>query len=114
MKKETAKMNKTKLENINSHLKEELKNEQFKIVYEQERAKVLLAQKIAEMRQKEKLTQSQLARMLNVSQQFISLIETAQEKNLTLNTLTNVARFLDRDVEISFPKSDGIPKLKIA
>lgn len=106
---------KTKLEKLDSYLKEQLKNEEFRIIYELERAKVSLAQKIAEMREEADLTQSELAKKLNVSQQFISLIETAQEKNLTLNTLVKLVRFLGRDIKISFPKStEEIPKLKIA
>ena len=110
-------MNKKKirLENVDRHLKEELKDEKFKALYELERAKVALAQKIAEIRQDKNLTQTELAKLLNVSQQFISQIETAQEKNLTIDTLSKIARILGRDIIISFRKaSDKIPKLKVA
>lgn len=44
-------MKKVKLENIEKHLKEELKNKAFKKAYEMERVKVTLAQKIAELRE---------------------------------------------------------------
>ena len=90
-------MKNIKLANVDRHLKEELKNEKFKALYELERAKVALAQKIAELQQDNNLTQAELAKMLNVSQQFIPQIETAQEKNLTIRKA-----------------SDRIPRIKVA
>ena len=108
-------MKKIRLQNVDIDLKQKLKNEKFKRLYEFERAKVALAQKIAELRQDERLKQVDLAKRLGVSQQFISQIETAQEKNLTLETLLKIAKSLGRGVTISFPKSSGQePYLKIA
>ena len=108
-------MKQIKLEKVNSHLKEKLKNEEFRANYELERAKVALAQKIAELRQQHKLRQVDLAQRLHVSQQFISQIETAQEKNLTLDTLTKIASSLGNDITISFTKaSSKTPHLKVA
>jgi len=105
-------MKKIKLANIDAHFKKKLANKEFRANYELERAKVALAQKMAELRQEKKIKQIDLARILHVSQQFISQIETAQEKNLTIDTLTKMARALKRDVVISFPKSSGkIPQL---
>ncbi|MFH1259242.1 MAG: helix-turn-helix domain-containing protein [Elusimicrobiota bacterium] len=100
-------MKKIKLEKIDDHLNAELKNEEFRRNFELERAKVSLAQKIAELRQDKKLKQIDLAKKLHVSQQFISLIETAQEKNLTLETLVKIAKSLGRSVKISFPKASA-------
>jgi DNA-binding XRE family transcriptional regulator len=100
-------MSKIKLEKIDSHLKKKLQNKAFRAHYERERDKVTLAQKIAELRQKLKLKQVDIARALNVSQQFISQIETAQADNLTVSTLTRIAESLGRDVLISFPKASG-------
>jgi len=97
-------MKKIRLEKIDAHLKEELKSAKFRKSYEIESAKVALAQKIAKLRQEEHLKQSELARRLGVSQQFISQIETAQESNLTLDTLLKIAKSLGRGIEISFPK----------
>ena len=97
-------MRRIKLEKIDTHFNEKLKNEEFRKNYEYERAKVSLAQKIAEMREKEHLKQVDFAKKLGVSQQFVSQIETAQEKNLTLNTLVKIAESLGRGVKISFPK----------
>ena len=97
-------MAKVKLENIDSHLKEKLKGKVFKKQFEYERAKVALAQKIAEIRQGYHLKQTDLAKKLHVSQQFISQIETAEEKNRTIDTLLSIAKSLNRGVKISFPK----------
>ena len=108
-------MKKIKLEKADSHLKKKLKNEEFRLAYELERAKVALAQKIAQLRQEHKLRQVDLAQRLHVSQQFISQIETAQEKNLTLDTLTKIAGSLGNDITISFSKaSSKVPHLKVA
>ena len=97
-------MAKVRLENIDPHLRELLKDKEFKKEFELERAKVALAQRIAEIRQENHLNQKDLAQKLNVSQQFISQIETAQENNLTLDTLIKLAKSLGRGITISFPK----------
>jgi transcriptional regulator with XRE-family HTH domain len=99
-------MRKVRLERFNTHLKEMLKDDKFRVLYEKELAKVMLAQKIAEMREEEKLNQSELAKRMNVSQQFISQIETGEQNNLTLDTLLKIARSLDREIKITFTKKD--------
>ena len=108
-------MARIKLENIEIDLRGKLKNKKFRRLYEIEYAKVSLAQKIAELREEKRLRQIDLAKKLGVSQQFISLIETGQERNLTLETLLKIARSLGRGVKISFPKHSGRESfLKIA
>jgi DNA-binding XRE family transcriptional regulator len=97
-------MRKIRLENIEKHLREELKNEEFRKAYELECAKVALAQKISELREEKHLRQVDLAKKLGVSQQFISQIETGEEKNLTIETIIKIAKSLGRGVSISFPK----------
>ncbi len=98
-------MKRARLEKVDIHLQNELKNEKFRKAYEIERAKVALAQRIAELREEKHLKQSELARKLGVSQQFISQIETGQESNLTLDTILRHARTLGRSVKITFPKA---------
>ena len=108
-------MAKIRLESVDIHLKKLLKNKEFRKIYERERIKVALAQKLAELRQDAHLRQSDLAKKLHVSQQFISQIETAEADNLTIDTLLNIARSLGRSIEISFPKlSSQGPGLKVA
>jgi len=100
-------MGRIKLKKIDGYLKEQLKNPKFRKYYEIERANVALAQKIAELRQGQGLKQAALAKRMHVSQQFISKIETAEEKNLTIETLLKIAKSLKRDVKITFPKHSG-------
>ncbi|MDD5611182.1 MAG: helix-turn-helix transcriptional regulator [Candidatus Omnitrophica bacterium] len=95
-------MKKIRLENTEKHLKEELKNERFRKAYELESAKVALAQKIAELRQEKHLRQIDLAKKLGTTQQFISQIETGEERNLTLGTLIKIAEALGKKITISF------------
>lgn len=97
-------MKKVRLESVEIDLKEKLKNEEFKRLYEIECAKAALAQKIAELRQEKHLRQIDLAKKLGVSQQFVSQIETGEEENLTIETLVRIAKSLGRGVSISFPK----------
>jgi len=108
-------MKRIRLENINIDLKEQLKNAEFKRLYELECAKVALAQKIAELREAKHLNQADLAKKLGVSQQFISQIETGEGSNLTLKTLLRLATTLGRGLRISFPKAaKGGSCLKVA
>ncbi|MDP2941639.1 MAG: helix-turn-helix transcriptional regulator [Candidatus Omnitrophota bacterium] len=97
-------MGKVRLEKIDGYLQEKLKDERFRKAYELECAKVALAQKIAELREGKHLRQVDLAKRLGVSQQFISQIETGEEKNLTIETIIKIAKSLGRGVNISFPK----------
>ena len=97
-------MGKVKLENIDIGLRGKLKNKEFKRLYELECAKVALAQRIAELREEKHLRQADLAKRLGVTQQFISQIETGEEKNLTLETMIKIAKSLGRGLSISFPK----------
>lgn len=100
-------MKKARLENVDIGLKEKLKDKEFQKLYELECAKVSLAQKIAELREEKHLRQADLAKKLGVSQQFISQIETGEEKNLTLETMIKIAKSLGRGLSISFPKLTG-------
>ena len=100
-------MGKIALENFKIHLNEKLKDKRFRKIYERELVKVAIAQKLAEIRQDAHLKQSDLAKKLHVSQQFISQIETAEADNLTIDTLLNIAGSLGRGIEISFPMLSG-------
>ena len=95
------------LKKVDLHFKEELKDPEFRKAYEIECVKVALAQKIAELREEKHLRQVDLAKKMGVSQQFISQIETGDEKNLTLETLLKIAASLGRGLKISFPKASG-------
>ena len=72
---------KTHLTNIKDHLKEELKNPYFRELYELDSVKTEIAKKIIEYRIKHNLNQTQLAKMVKVSQQQISYIEEGDFSN---------------------------------
>jgi len=79
----------------------------FRRGYQVEYAKVLLTQRIAEMRKKSRIDQKTLAHRLGVSQQVVSRIETGENNNLTIDTLTQLAKALGHKVRISFHKTSG-------
>ena len=94
---------KIKLQNVEKHLNKKLKSPKFREAYELERIKVALAQKIAEIRDEHSLKQSELARRMRVSQQFVSQVESG-DINLTLETLLKIAHSLNTNIKISFSK----------
>ena len=98
-------MPKVSIKKIDYLLNERLMSPKFRRGYQVEYAKVLLTQKIAEMRKRSHLNQKVLAERLGVSQQVVSRIETGQNENLTLDTLTRLARALGHKVRISFHKA---------
>ncbi len=69
------------LTNIKEHLKEKLKDPYFKELYELDSVKTEIAKKIIEYRIKHRLTQTQLAKLIKVSQQQVSYIEEGDFSN---------------------------------
>ena len=69
------------LTNVKDHLKEGLKDPYFRELYELDSVKTEIAKKIIEYRIKHDLNQSQLAKMVKVSQQQISYIEEGDFSN---------------------------------
>ncbi|MDD5084831.1 MAG: helix-turn-helix transcriptional regulator [Candidatus Omnitrophica bacterium] len=64
-----------KLEKVDEHLKEKLKDPYFKELYELEMQKLKIAKRIVGYRVKEGINQAQLAKLTGVTQQHISKIE---------------------------------------
>ena len=71
----------THLTNVKDHLKEELKDPYFRELYELDSVKTEIAKKIIEYRIKHNLNQTQLAKIVKVSQQQISYIEEGDFSN---------------------------------
>ena len=69
------------LTNVKEHLNELLKDPYFRELYELDSVKTEIAKKIIEYRIKHNLNQSQLAKMVRVSQQQISYIEEGDFSN---------------------------------
>ena len=72
---------KTRLANVKDHLRAELKDPYFKELYELDSVKTEIAKTIIEYRIKHNLNQTQLAKMVRVSQQQISYIEEGDFSN---------------------------------
>ena len=59
------------------------------------------------LRLKENMTQAQLAEKTEYSHEFIRRIEAPNSrKNFSLDTVSNIARALDIDIELLFEKKD--------
>jgi DNA-binding XRE family transcriptional regulator len=72
---------KKQLTNATEHLKEELKDPYFLELYELDSVKTEIARKIIAYRIKHNLNQTQLAKLVKVSQQQISYIEEGDFSN---------------------------------
>lgn len=87
-----------RLEKVDDHLKEKLKVPYFKELYGLEEQKLKIVKKIIEYRIKHKLSQKQLARKANVTQQHISKMENGEFSNII--TLEKILLFIGYTVKI--------------
>lgn len=87
-----------KLEKVDEHLKEKLKNPYFRELHELEEQKIKIVKRIIAYRIKNKLNQSQLAKKAGVTQQHISKIENGEFSNIT--TLEKVLLFIGYTVKM--------------
>ncbi|MDR3258508.1 MAG: helix-turn-helix transcriptional regulator [Fusobacteriaceae bacterium] len=70
------------MKSFRSHLSEKFKDLEFKKYYEEEKHLLALGVKIAEMREKLGMSQKELAKQCNVTQQQLSKIENGVNCNL--------------------------------
>jgi len=83
-------------------LQEELRDPEFKRLYDDERQALKLAIKIAALREKKGLSQQELAKRMGTSQQAISRIESGEYEGFTLKTLEKIAEATGMKVKIDF------------
>ena len=96
-----------RLEKVDEHLKEKLKDPYFKELYELEAQKLKIVKRIIEYRVKNKLSQKQLAQKVGVTQQYISKIENGEFSSIA--TLEKVLLFLGYTVRMqAAPLSQNI------
>ena len=80
---------------VGKHVEEEYrKSKDFRKAYEEEVLMLNVAYKIAQLRKQRHMTQRDLARMTGTTQQTISRLEDSSNAQITLHTLTRVARAL--------------------
>jgi len=92
---------KNKIYTFEDHLKESLKDPEFRKIWEETELEYQLAKQLIEKRLKKKLSQRQLAKKLKTSQAVISRIET-MGGNPSLSLLKRIARALDSKLTIQF------------
>lgn len=83
------------------HLKESLKNPEFKKTWKESEVEYLLARELIKKRLFKKISQRKLAKKLNTSQAVISRIET-MSSNPSLFLLKRIARALDSHLILQF------------
>ncbi len=106
-------MRKPKIQTFREHLKEELKDPEFRKYFEEERQALELAIKIARLREKMGLSQHDLAELMNTSQQAISRLESGEYEGFTFKTLKKIAEVTGTMLKIEFkPLRYAAKKLK--
>ena len=96
-----------RLQKVDEHLKEKMKDPYFKELYELEEQKLKIVKRIIEHRIKNKLSQRQLAERVGVTQQHISKIENGEFSSMA--TLEKVLLFIGYTVRMqAIPLSQGI------
>ena len=92
---------KNKLYTFEDHLKESLKDPDFRKVWEESEPEYLLARDIIKKRIEKKMSQRDLAKKLKTSQSVFSRIET-MNANPSLFLLKRIAKVLEADLQVSF------------
>jgi len=82
---------------FDSHLKEKLKNKQFKRMYEEERELLDISLKVLEARIEQNLSQAELANRAHITQQQLSRIENGM--NFNIKTLLKLCDALDLSLD---------------
>jgi len=92
-----------KLTDFEKDLKKELRNPEFRKLYEKEEHRLRIAYEITQLRKGQKLTQKKLAEKIGTSQSAVARIE-AGEQNVSTDKLQEIASAFDRNIEIKFVK----------
>jgi DNA-binding XRE family transcriptional regulator len=84
------------MQTFRGHLEEKLKNERFQRLYEEERELAELSLKILEIRQQMGLSQKEVAKRANITQQQLSRVESGI--NCNMSTFLRICHALDLTV----------------
>jgi DNA-binding XRE family transcriptional regulator len=87
------------MDDFTHHLKESLKDDQFKLEYEKKEFRFKIIDILVNIRMQYKLTQAELAKKLGTTQTVISRIENGSV-NVGIDFLQKVATTFDKKIEI--------------
>lgn len=83
-------------------LKEDLKDPSFKKAFDEEEILSSIAVQIAKSREANGLSQKELARRLQTTQQTVSRLENPHNKSYSLTTLIKLARAFHKNLQVRF------------
>jgi predicted transcriptional regulator len=89
-----------KTTNYEDYLREQLKDDEFKLEYEDLEEEFTIAREVIALRQKHNLTQKELAERVGTSQPAIARLESGNYKNLSLSFIRRIAGALDAVPEV--------------
>lgn len=94
-----------KYEAIKLNLEDLTRTEEARIAYEEEKPYWNLQRQMIEARCKARLTQKEVAKIMNVKPSTISRLENADKKNATLQTIINYAKAIGLErITIEIPR----------
>lgn len=100
--------------NFDRHLAKHLKDPEFAELYRKADAAWDIALQLSKLRQDAGLSQAQLARKLETSQQQISRLESANYEGHSLSMLRRVAEALNARVVVTFEPADDLVQVNEA
>jgi DNA-binding XRE family transcriptional regulator len=95
------------LKSVSQHIEEEFRNSPtFRKAYDEEVTRLQIGYKIAQLRQLRHLSQAELAKRVNTTQQTISRLEDLRNARINIKTLTRLAAALKARLSIDFIPSE--------
>lgn len=88
---------------FDDYLKEELKDPEFKKLFDEEGRKLKIVYQISQLRKIQNISQNQLAKKIGTTQSAIARIETGNQ-NITIEMLQKIAVALKSELKIEFVK----------
>ena len=90
---------------LDKHIERHLNDKEFKIYFDRAETKRKIAQEIALLRKTHHITQAQLAKEIQTSQQAISRLESPNDKRMpSLEFLDRIAKVFNRRLVISLQR----------
>jgi len=88
---------------VSQHIEEEFrKSPVFRKAYDEELARLQIGYKIAQLKQMRHLSQAELAKKVNTTQQTISRLEDLRNARVNVRTLVRIAAALKSETEYRF------------